>query len=264
MTHAHVETDLVGWSSTALGRALLEQELLLLAGRLVRMPGSSLLWLGYPGNAFDRALCMHAERTLLLPNAEPARAVLGERFTSYVSAQASALPFATASMQAVVVQHAFDFTDAVHGAVREAARVLQMGGQLIVVGFNPFSLWGARRSVQQRWRDAPWCGRQVRLGRMTDWLQLLGFRVLESGFAIRRAPFGSPDPVAQPVVPGLRSALPGGAVYMVHVRKEGYGVNPLRQVRKAVPVRLVPAAAISARARSEAADPHIDGLHPDG
>ncbi len=264
MTHAHVETDLVGWSSTALGRQLLEQEMLLLAGRLVRMPGSSLLWLGYPGTAFDRALCMHAERTLLVTNAEPARAALGERFTSYVTAAASALPFATASMQAVVVQHAFDFTDAVHESVREAARVLQMGGQLIVVGFNPFSLWGARRSLQQRWREAPWCGRQVRLGRMTDWLQLLGFRVLESGFAIGRAPLGSPEPVAHAVAPALRSALPGGAVYLVHVRKEGYGVNPLRTVRKAVPVRLVPAAALSARSRADAPDGRLDGLHPDG
>lgn len=259
MTHAHAETDLVGWSGTALGRLLLEQEMLLLAGRLVRMPGSSLLWLGYPGEGFDRALCMHGERTLLLPNANPARAVLGDRFTSYVSAQASALPFAAASMQAVVVQHAFDFTDAVHEAVREAARVLQMGGQLIVVGFNPFSLWGARRSLQQRWREAPWFGRQVRLGRMTDWLQLLGFRVLESGFAIRRAPFGTPDNPVQAQAPSLRGALPGGAVYMIHVRKEGYGVHPLRPVRKAVPVRLVPAAAISARSNTNPADHRQDG-----
>ena len=38
------------------------------------------------------------------------------------------------------------------------SRVLQMGGQLVIVGFNPFSLWGLRRSVQQRWRTAPWCG----------------------------------------------------------------------------------------------------------
>ena len=252
MTNQHADMDLVEWSHGALGRHLLEQELQLIASRLIRMPGSSLLWLGYPGSTFDRSLCMHGERTLMLPNAQPARRVLEEKFTSYVSALASALPVATASMQAVVVQHAFDFTEDVHEAVREAARVLQMGGQLVVVGFNPLSLWGVRRGVQQRWADAPWCGQHVRLGRMTDWLQLLGFRVLESGFGIRRAPFGTPDVRLRPM-PSLRSVVPGGAVYLLHARKEGYGVNPIRTVRKSAPLRLVHAGA-RARVRTDLVD----------
>ena len=252
MADRSTETDLVEWSNSALGRCVLEQELQLLASRLIRMPGSSLLWLGFPGATFDRSLCIHGERTLILPNAEPARRELRDKFTSYVSAHASALPFATASMQAVVVQHAFDFAEDVHEAVREAARVLQMGGQLIVVGFNPLSLWGARRGIQQRWGDAPWCGRHVRLARMTDWLQLLGFRVLESGFSIRRAPFGAPE-LRLRAVPGLRSFVPGGAVYVLHARKEGYGVNPIRTARKSAPLRLVHAG-VRARARSDIAD----------
>lgn len=252
MQDERTDCDLVDWSDTPLGRYLLEQELGLLGHRLARLPGSSMLWLGYPGTAFAGGYCGHRERTLVVPNADLARARLDNRFTAYVSAQPAALPFATASMQSVIVQHAFDFASDVHEAVRECARVLQMGGQIVVVGFNPFSAWGARRSVQRRWGAAPWCGRQVRQGRLIDWLQLLGFKVLEAGFGIPRLPLGSPDPAVARSA-RLRRAVPGGAVYLVHARKEGYGVNPLRIVRKAVPLRLVPAT-LGASAREQADD----------
>ena len=245
------ETDLVAWSSTPLGGFLLEHELRVLRARLPRLPGSSLLWLGYPGSRFDAQLCMQRERTLILNDAGRAKSELGDRFGSYLSASVTALPLASASYNASVVQHAFDQTGDVHEAVRECARVMSLGGQIIVLGFNPFSLWGLRRRLSWRFAAAPWRGRLVSLGRMTDWLQLLGFRILETSYSVYRLPFGAPRaPQAQH---RSGAGLPVGGIYVLHARKEGPAFNMIRPTRQAMRPRLVPA---TVTGRISASVPH--------
>ncbi len=87
------------------------------------------------------------------------------------------LPFATESVDLVVLPHTLDFSSAPHHLLREIGRILVPEGQLIVSGFNPTSLWG----LKQRWgrmtgkhflpNDVSFIG----LPRMKDWLALLGF-----------------------------------------------------------------------------------------
>ena len=249
-----IETDLVAWSATALGSYLLELEMQVLDTRLPRLPGSSLLWLGYPGSAFEARLCMHRERTLILNDAAAAKADLGDRFTSYLSASVTALPLASASQHAVVVQHAFDQSHDVHDAVRECARVICLGGQMIVLGFNPFSLWGLRRRLSWRFADTPWRGRLVSPGRMQDWLQLLGFRILESTYGVYRVPFGTPRPPLHVERHG-GAGLPIGGIYVLHARKEGPAFNVIRPTRHVARPRLVP---VTVAGRISAAVPHRD------
>ena len=50
-------------------------------------------------------------------------------------------------------------------------------GNLIISGFNPFSLWGLHR-VLGRKQGHPWCGQFIALMRLKDWLALLGFEAL--------------------------------------------------------------------------------------
>lgn len=239
---ANLESDLIAWSATPLGAYLLEHESTVLQTRLPRLPGSSLLWLGFPGTQFERSWCMHRERVLVLNDAVPARSTLGDRFDSYLSASAGALPLASASHHAVVVQHAFDLSTDVHEAVREAARVMCLGGQLLVLGFNPFSLWGARRRLATRWSQAPWRGPQVSAGRMADWLRLLGFRMLETCYSVYRLPMGSPRrPMPLELANG--AGLPIGAVYLLHARKEGPAMNIIRPARPFPRPRMVPVTA---------------------
>ena len=58
------------------------------------------------------------------------------------------LPFASESVDLIVLPHAFEFARSPHQILREVDRVLIPEGQVIISGFNPASLWGIRQHFQ--------------------------------------------------------------------------------------------------------------------
>ena len=80
------------------------------------------------------------------------------------------------SFDLVVLPHALEFTDEPHQLLREVYRVIRPEGQLVVSGFNPFSLFGAKRYFGRE-QTMPWTGNFISLYRLKDWLALLGFEV---------------------------------------------------------------------------------------
>jgi SAM-dependent methyltransferase len=89
------------------------------------------------------------------------------------------LPFATHSIDLVVMPHILEFTSDPHQVLREVERVLVPEGRVVITGFNPASLWGARQSLT-RFGASPFLpreGRFISLPRIKDWLKLLSFDV---------------------------------------------------------------------------------------
>ena len=70
---------------------------------------------------------------------------------------------------------------------RSIARCARTGRSLIA-GFNPFSLFGARRYFG-RGETPPWNGSFIALYRLKDWLALLGFEVTGGGLDCYVPPF---------------------------------------------------------------------------
>jgi SAM-dependent methyltransferase len=92
-------------------------------------------------------------------------------------ARGEQLPLASDSVDLVVLPHTLDFALDPHQVLREVERVLIPEGRVLIVGFNPFSLWGLWR-LALRWRGTvPWCGHFLSYRRIVDWLGLLGFDV---------------------------------------------------------------------------------------
>jgi len=87
------------------------------------------------------------------------------------------LPFASSSTDLVVLPHVLEFSPNPHDTLREAERILLPEGHLVLSGFNPLSLWGARRLMDHD-REYPWQGKFIHLLRLKDWLALLGFEVM--------------------------------------------------------------------------------------
>lgn len=83
-------------------------------------------------------------------------------------------PLAPASVDLVVLHHSLQLTVDPHRLLREVDQVLAPDGQLLVIGFNPFSLFGMRRLFSCR-KTAPWCGRLYTRRRVLDWLSVLGY-----------------------------------------------------------------------------------------
>ena len=85
------------------------------------------------------------------------------------------LPIANDSVDLVVLMHHLSNTTEPHAILREVSRVLIPEGKLIIIDFNPLSLWGLRYFFQSWLERVPWRGHYYSARRMTDWMQLLGF-----------------------------------------------------------------------------------------
>ena len=102
-----------------------------------------------------------------------------------------ALPFASQSLDLVVMPHALELARDPHLTLREVERVLVPEGRLMITAFNPASLWtfGLGQPRMQRApgheRDAGiWPRRSEMIGfrRLRDWLKLLSFEVEAARF----------------------------------------------------------------------------------
>jgi SAM-dependent methyltransferase len=109
-----------------------------------------------------------------------------------------ALPFDSHSLDLVVLPHALELARDPHRALREVERVLVAEGRVVIVGFNPASLWGLRQQLG-RWRRKlgagarrdlflPSAGEFMRYRRLRDWLRLLSFEVEAGRFGCYRPP----------------------------------------------------------------------------
>ena len=134
------------------------------------------------------------------------------------------LPFETASIDLVILPHVLEFAAEPHQVLREVERVLIPEGQVIICGFNPFSLWGARQ-VLGRMIDAhflPEEGEFIALPRMKDWLKLLNMEVGNGIFGCYAPPFESEKWLNRSAfmeAPGANGWPVFGAVYIVQAIK---------------------------------------------
>ncbi len=170
------------------------------------------------------------------------------RMAAQVRVRLEELPFASQSIDLLVLPHALEFADDPHRVLREVERVLIPEGQVVISGFNPMSLWGLRQVVGRSF-DAPFLpleGQFLALPRLKDWLKLLGFEVHRGHFGCYRPPFSADRWQARfgfMERAGERWWSFCGAIYMVHAIKRVQGIRligPPWKDRKRVPVVLQP------------------------
>lgn len=88
------------------------------------------------------------------------------------------LPFDTQSIDLLVLPHTLECSHNPHQILREAERVLMPEGRVVISGFNPWSLWGARDRIPGLDPLIPVPAHmQVSLARLKDWFKLLSFEV---------------------------------------------------------------------------------------
>lgn len=102
--------------------------------------------------------------------------------------RSDALPLATGSVDVLVLPHVLEFAPDPRRVLREAERVLIGEGHIAILGFSPWSLYGAV-ALLRRWQErAPWSAHLIAAARVKDWLQLLGFDIVHCLRASFRPP----------------------------------------------------------------------------
>jgi len=208
------------WFVTPQGKHLLDCEQALFDHSVADIFGFNALQLGLAEHDFLRASRM------------PLRSVVGNEAGVQVRLNMDELPFACSSLDLMLLPHVLEFNAHPHQILREVERVLRPEGNVIISGFNPRSLWGARRALGSQ-MNFPWRGDFIALSRLKDWLALLGFEVVTGRFACYAPPFTNPNWVncfnfMEPA--GDRWWAVWGGVYFLQATKHVPGMNLIKPV----------------------------------
>ena len=255
---SEILSQLETWYDNTNGRYLLDATRATLQPVLETAFGYHILQLGVQGG---QPLCRGSRINHHIICGEQARNGLG------LIAHAQELPLESDSVDVVIAHHCLEFADNPHQVLREIQRVLTPQGQLLVIGFNRFSLHGLSGKLRALLKDPLWWAHSpVSERRLTDWLHLLGCEVQEVFRLYAVPPLGSGRLRA-----GLmrcdtwtsRHNLPFSGLYIVHATKQVAGLTRTRRAHKRRAERLIglvpkPAPAPTPRGQSRETSKNIE------
>lgn len=203
------------WKASPQGAYLLARERALYDRIVADIFGFNAMQLGFEGVDLLQA-CR-------IPHRAHAGEGQGEVLTSYAE-----LPVASGSLDLLLMPHVLEFSSNPHQVLREAERVLIAEGQVVISGFNPWSLWGFQQQLARRPAGYPWHGRFISLRRLKDWLALLGFEIVGGRYCCYAPPFHTPrwlERFGFMEKAGDRWWAVAGGVYIVQARKRVRGMR---------------------------------------
>ena len=163
---------LAQWYQTPLGQQLMHEEKRQLDAVLPTLFGYHLIQLGqfYDETMLNASRVSHC--CVMSAETVPAKGTT----TSFMG-HPHALPLANDSVDVVILPHTLEFSAQPHAVLREVERVLVPEGHIVMMMFNPWSLWMLQRLLWGWRKMPPWCGHFIGSPRSRDWLALLGFDV---------------------------------------------------------------------------------------
>lgn len=165
-------------------------------------------------------------------------------------------PIANDCVDIVILHHVLEFAKDPTQILREADRVLTAGGQLIILGFNLWSLWPLyqhlilyRKEKEQLLRASAQSKKQLfakslRCGRLEDWLSVLNYDVLQEKRQFPFFPINSERWLRRVGLInrfGYRIKISNSLVYLIHARKRTYaGTRKKIKIRRAIKPKKAP------------------------
>lgn len=170
------------WYRSVVGEELLAEERRQLDSVLPNLFGYHLLQIGQAARV-DLLGASRIKHRMLMGDSQ--KVVAGDETQPWVG-ECDRLAVATDSLDVVLLHHVLEFEPRPHEVLREVERALIAEGHVVILGFNPWSIWGLTRLMLGRKRKTPWCGHFYSTTRIKDWLALLGFdTVLVRYYAFR-------------------------------------------------------------------------------
>ena len=106
------------------------------------------------------------------------------------------------------------------------------GWHVVILGFNPVSLWGLRRLfIRRARRTVPWNANFIGLRRIKDWLELMHFEITGGSMLYYRPPMTNSPLLDRLFVLdkiGDRWWPMMAGVYLLVARKRVAGLTPIR------------------------------------
>ena len=171
---ADIWSRLQVWYQTPMGQRLQELERQQLEQVLPDLFGYHLVQVGYVGKTDLTAASRISHRVMMSASEH----TLPDHAVQFCG-DSNQLPIASDSVDVVLLPHVLEFSHAPHEVLREVDRILVPEGHVIILSFNPYSLWNGWRWAYTWSRKIPWCGKFFSATRLRDWLALLGFDMVQ-------------------------------------------------------------------------------------
>ena len=256
------------WFQTPPGRYLLDWERAQFDTALADVFGYHALQIGLPDiDALATNRMPHRWlASTLVPPAAPSECPLAPPQVPRVAliTDSTALPFAEASLDLVVLPHTLELSPDPHATLREVQRVLVHEGKVAIAGLNPTSLWGLRQWRARQWQRLgygrlylPDAGEFIGHWRLRDWLRLLEFELESISFGCYRPAVRSDGALARfrwMDRAGARWWSIFGAAYFMVAVKRTRGAKLVGAAWKKAPAVVGAPASIANRA---APSPHV-------
>lgn len=105
---------------------------------------------------------------------------LGSDEAKKIQAKAYSLPLKSDSVDMIIVPHLLEFDAYRFQTMREIERVLKPEGIVLIVNFNPWSIWVRYQYLWELKMADSWRGHFISHSRVLDWLKLLNFELAVS------------------------------------------------------------------------------------
>ena len=138
------------------------------------------------------------------------------------------LPFLSKTFDVIVLPHVLEFAKHPLQLLQEAYDLLIAGGYVVILGFNPRSLWKISKAFSKQENVVPWQGTFIRYGKLRQWLTKLNLQVeLYSTYFFRPA-FKKSQLLKQTLfmeAVGQLCWASAGAVYVLVAQKVESGIT---------------------------------------
>lgn len=221
--------QLRGWFDSRIGQALAAQETEQLEDVLPTLFGYHLVQIGacYRPEYLDSNLIRHQVVADCVDGPDDLRIS--------VKSGAAQLAINSDCVDVAILSHVLEIHADPHQVLREIDRILVPEGRVVILGFNPWGLWGARKLFVPKSGCAPWTASFISPIRMKDWLQLLGYDIDVARTYFYRPPlnrrwamekFGFLDGIGERFWPAF------GGAYVIVAKKRVTSLTPIGPIWK--------------------------------
>lgn len=212
------------WLHQFLGETLIKTEREFLAKRFAERYGRYTLLLGVPH-----------QHSMLDPLAINKHVVLSPLINkntniTYIEGSYKELAIASGSVDFVVIPHTLEFVDNPVQLLNEACRVVKPEGDIVIFGFNPYSLWGLAKWWFNH-KTIPWSGNFIPSAKIKNWLMLADFELVRQDMLMFRPPLRRSSLMQKFAFwewIGVKSHAFFGGVYVITAKAKVTPLTPIR------------------------------------
>ena len=228
--------EIKNWFSSGGGSALYEKEIQMVSNELPRGFGRVLFYASSIVYHSLHCALFQASRAAYKVKFTPSLAT-HQKISGVVQCVGSLenVPCDNNCIDTVILHHSLDTEKNAHRVLRESVRILAPGGTLIIIGFNPFSLFGLSR-VFLKYFKGPWGSHFISAYRLSDWMRLLDLDVGETHFSYAEWPFNFyVEKDMKTALQKIKNILaniflfkimkPFGAIYLLSAKKKSLGMT---------------------------------------